>query len=130
MRLQEQVGAECAGAVQILAHCGATPQSSLAGIHDKVLLVAVPDDSWGWPQSGAASTHLTKSELRDGGVLTNLVQTEDWALPVARRTGMQAAESGLERFEEREPSSEPAMTAAPRGTATPGGFLSSTRACP
>lgn len=131
MTLLERVGAECAGAVQILAgeakpgagqvrrlttqevddliadlptyHLpeGTTPQASLAGIQDKVLLVALPDGGWGWPEAGAASTHIIKPEPL-GGAVKHLIQTEDWALRVARKTNINAAESHLERFEERE----------------------------
>ena len=129
--LLEQVGAECAGAVQILAdgakpgdgrvrrlteqevdslvaelptyHLpeGATPQASLAGIQDKVLLVALPDGGWGWPEAGAASTHIIKPEPL-GGAVKYLVQTEDWALRVARGADIRAAESCLGRFKQRE----------------------------
>ncbi len=131
MTLLERVGAECAGAVQVLAgeakpgagqvrrltkrevdsliadlptyHLpeGATPQASLAGIQDKVLLVALPGGGWGWPEAGAASTHIIKPEPL-GGAVKHLIQTEDWALRVARRTGINAAESRLARFDERE----------------------------
>jgi len=131
MGLLARVGAECAGAVQILVdgvepgagHVrrlteqqvnslvadlptyrlpdGATPQASLAGIQDKVLLVALPDGGWGWPEAGAASTHIIKPEPL-GGAVTNLVQTEDWALRVARAADIQAAESRLEWFENRQ----------------------------
>lgn len=131
MALLERVGADCAGAIQFLAagatpgtgqvrkltkkeldsliselptyHLpeGATPQASLAGIQDKVLLVALPDGGWGWPEAGAASTHIIKPEPL-GGAVKHLIQTEDWALRVARRAGLGAAESRLERFEERE----------------------------
>ena len=131
MTLLERVGGECAGAVQILAagrrpgtgrvrpltkqqvdslvadlptyHLpeGTTPQASLAGIQDKVLLVALPDGGWGWPEAGAASTHIIKPEPLSGAVKL-LVQSEDWALRVARGAGMNAAESRLERFDARE----------------------------
>lgn len=131
MTLLERVGAECAGAVQILLdgakpgagqvrrltkqevdiliadlptyHLpeGATPQASLAGIQDKVLLVALPNGEWGWPEAGAVSTHIIKPEPL-GGAVKHLIQTEDWALRVARGAGMNAAESRLERFGERE----------------------------
>ena len=139
MTLLERVGAECAGAVQIFAdgakpgagqvrrltkqevdsliadlptyHLpeGATPQASLAGIQDKVLLVSLPDGGWGWPEAGAASTHLIKPEPL-GGAVKHLVQTEDWALRVAREAGMNAAESRLERFNSARLSSLSAMT--------------------
>jgi serine/threonine-protein kinase HipA len=129
--LLERVGAECAGAVQILAdgakpgagrvrrltkrevdsliadlptyHLpeGATPQASLAGIQDKVLLVALPDGGWGWPEAGAPSTHIIKPEPF-GGAVKYLIQTEDWALRLAHEAGISAAESCLERFQERE----------------------------
>ena len=131
MTLLERVGAECAGAVQILPdgttpgagqvrqltkqevdsliadlpayHLpeGTTPQASLAGIQDKVLLVALPDGSWGWPEAGAASTHIIKPEPL-GSAVKFLIQSEDWALRVARGAGISAAESRLQRFEERE----------------------------
>jgi serine/threonine-protein kinase HipA len=131
MMLLERLGAECAGAVQILSEGttpspgrvrrlteqevdilitdlptyhlpeGATPQASLAGIQDKVLLVALPDGGWGWPEAGAASTHIIKPEPL-GGAVQHLIQTEDWALRVARGANIQAAESCLRRFEKRE----------------------------
>lgn len=131
MTLLERVGAECAGAVQILTdgtkpdaghvrlltkqevdslitdlpiyHLpeGATTQASLAGIQDKVLLVALPDGSWGWPEAGAASTHIIKPEPH-GGSVKHLIQTEDWALRTAREANMNAAESRVERFQERQ----------------------------
>lgn len=131
MGLLERVGAECAGAVQFLAvgdvpstgdvrtlsgrevdtlvadlptyHLpeGATPQASLAGIQDKVLLVALPDGGWGWPGAGAPSTHIIKPEPL-GGALPHLIQTEDWALRVARQASIPAAESRLATFEQRE----------------------------
>jgi serine/threonine-protein kinase HipA len=131
MTLLERVGADCAGAVQILPENatpgagrvrrltrqevdsliadlptyhlpeGATPQASLAGIQDKVLLVALPDGGWGWPEAGAASTHIIKPQPL-GGAVKHLIQTEDWALRVAWGIDMSAAESRLERFEGRE----------------------------
>jgi serine/threonine-protein kinase HipA len=131
MTLLKRVGVECAGAVQIVAEGakpdsgqvrrltqrevdsliadlptyhlpeGATPQASLAGIQDKVLLVALPDGGWGWPEAGAASTHIIKPEPL-GGAVQHLIQTEDWALRVARDAGISAAESRLEQFDERE----------------------------
>ncbi|CDO87978.1 iron permease [Mycobacterium triplex] len=131
MPLLERVGGECAGAVQILLdgakpgagqirrltkqevdsliedlptyHLpeGATPQASLAGIQDKVLLVALSNGEWGWPEAGAASTHIIKPEPL-GGAVKHLIQTEDWALRVAHGAGINAAESRLAWFGERE----------------------------
>jgi serine/threonine-protein kinase HipA len=131
MTLLERVGADCAGAVQILVEGtkpragqirpltkqevdsliadlptyhlpkGARPQASLAGIQDKVLLVALPNGEWGWPEAGAASTHIIKPEPL-GGAVKYLIQTEDWSLRVACGAGINAAESRLKRFGERE----------------------------
>ena len=131
MGLLARVGAECAGAVQFLPEgavpstgdvrrlsdrevetlvadlptyhlpAGATPQASLAGIQDKVLLVALPDGGWGWPGAGAQSTHVIKPEPL-GGALPHLIQTEDWALRTARQASIPAAESRLAKFERRE----------------------------
>jgi len=131
MTLLRRVGAECAGAVQVLIEGakpgagqvrrltkqevdsliadlptyhlpeGTTPQASLAGIQDKVLLVALPNGEWGWPEAGAASTHIIKPEPLRGAV-KHLIQTEDWSLRVACGAGINAAESQLERFGERE----------------------------
>jgi serine/threonine-protein kinase HipA len=131
MGLLHRVGAECAGAVQILAdgiepgagrvrlltddevtrfvadlptyHLpdGTAPHSSLAGIQDKVLLAALPDGAWGWPESGAPSTHVIKPEPLHGS-LPHLIQTEDWALRVARGANVPAAESALATFDQRQ----------------------------
>jgi serine/threonine-protein kinase HipA len=131
MELLTRVGAECAGAVQILdaaielgpGHVrpltdeevtrlvaglptyhlpdGATPQASLAGIQDKVLLAALDDGGWGWPEQGAPSTHIVKPEPL-GGSIPHLIQTEDWALHVARAAELVAAESRLATFDQRE----------------------------
>jgi serine/threonine-protein kinase HipA len=131
MGLVERLGAECAGAVQILpegaipgaGHVrklsddevtalvadlptyhlpdGATPQASLAGIQDKALLVALPGGDWGWPEGGAPSTHIIKPEPLTGG-LPYLIQTEDWALRVALQADISAAESRLAKFSLRE----------------------------
>jgi serine/threonine-protein kinase HipA len=131
MELLARVGAECAGAVQILeagiqpgpGHVrrltddevtrlvadlptyhlpdGATTQASLAGIQDKVLLTALDDGRWGWPEQGAPSTHIVKPEPL-GGSIPQLVQTEDWALNVARTAGLASAESRLATFDQRE----------------------------
>lgn len=131
LELLRRVGAECAGAVQILDagtdpepgrvrrltddevtrlvadlptyHLpdDATLQASLAGIQDKVLLTAFDDGGWGWPEQGALSTHIIKPEPL-GGALPHLIQTEDWALHVARSSELTAAESRLTKFDARE----------------------------
>jgi serine/threonine-protein kinase HipA len=129
--LLEQVGAECAGAVQFLppehtpkpGHVrplsraevdalvtdlptyrvpeGSAPQASLAGIQDKVLLARLPDGGWGWPEGGAPSTHLIKPEPTSGQTLEYLVQVEDWAMRVAAQAGLLAAETALATFGDR-----------------------------
>ena len=66
-----------------------------------MLLVALPDDGWGWPGAGAPSTHIIKPEPL-GGALPHLIQTEDWALRVARQASIPAAESRLATFGRRE----------------------------
>lgn len=129
--LLRQVGAECAGAVQILA-AGATPgegrvrrldegevvtmvrdlptyhfpegstlQASLAGIQDKVLLTRMADGAWGWPTDGASSTHIVKPEPIEGAVVAHLVETEEWTLRVAREVGLAAATAHVADFDGR-----------------------------
>jgi len=128
--LLTQVGAECAGAVQILPpgldpangnirpltrtdvdrlvadlptyHVpeGAALQASLAGIQDKVLLTRLGDDGWGWPENGAVSSHLIKPEPTSGAV-AHLISTEHWSLEVARRVGIAAAQAQLDTFDGR-----------------------------
>lgn len=131
MALLRRVGAECAGAVQVLDAAalpdagyvrplsddevtrlvadlptyhlpdGAELQASLAGIQDKVLLTTLGERRWGWPERGAASTHIIKPEPLTGSV-DYLVQTEDWALRVATKSGLTAAQTSLSRFAERD----------------------------
>jgi serine/threonine-protein kinase HipA len=128
LALLEQLGAECAGAVQFLVagrepsagsvrpltqqeadelvgdlptyHLpdGAAPQASLAGIQDKVLLTALADGGWGWPEGGAVSSHLIKPEPTGTQVIGHLVQTENWALHVAAMAGLRASETQLATF--------------------------------
>lgn len=132
MALLAQVGSECAGAVQFLGQGavptqgrvralsagevdrivadlptyrlpeGSAPQASLAGIQDKVLLVALADGGWGWPEDGAASTHLVKPEPVGTQALPHLIQTEHWAMRVAAVAGFPAATTRLEQFDGRE----------------------------
>lgn len=129
--LLEKVGAECAGAVQILVPdappsvgkvrplsaaemetlvndlptlhlpAGSSLQASLAGIQEKVLVTQLDDGRWGWPEDGAASSHIVKPEPSGVQVVANLVQTEDWALRVASEAGLRAARTTLTAFGER-----------------------------
>lgn len=145
MGLLAQVGAECAGAVQFLEEGrtptgasvrplstpevdrlvadlptyrlpeGAAPQASLAGVQDKVLLVQLADGGWGWPENGAASTHLIKPEPLGAQSIPNLIRTEHWAMEVAAAAGLPAAATRLHQFGDRE-----ALVVA-RYDRTPGG---------
>ncbi|MFS3127435.1 HipA domain-containing protein [Nocardioides sp. Bht2] len=129
MALLDHVGAECAGAVQFLrtghvpgegtvtplsrdevttlveslptssAPDGTHLHASLAGIQDKLLLTRV-DDGWGWPSDGAPSSHLIKPEPLSTPV-PHLVHAEHWALEVAARVGLPAAQSTLQVFGSR-----------------------------
>ncbi|WP_183093107.1 type II toxin-antitoxin system HipA family toxin [Nocardioides stalactiti] len=131
MAILRQVGGECAGAVQFLPtsavpdggtvrrlsdvqvtqlvgdlptyhlHAGDLPQASLAGIQEKVLLTRLADGAWGLPEGGAASTHLVKPEPQLAVAVPHLVEAEDWALRVAERAGLSAAESELTTFGDR-----------------------------
>ncbi|MEV6216190.1 HipA domain-containing protein [Nocardia sp. NPDC051833] len=131
LELLRAVGAECAGAVQFLPEGetpsagtirkladyevnrlvadlptyhlpeGAVPQASLAGIQDKVLLVAQPDGSWGWPEGGAASSHIVKPEPLGGAAVPHLIQAEHWAMSVADAAGLSAAQTTVESFDGR-----------------------------
>lgn len=131
MALLRQVGAECAGAVQFLppgvapsvGHVrpleqaevdeiiedlptfhlpeGAALQASLAGIQDKVLLTALPDGHWGWPEDGALSTHLIKPEPAPGSAVEHLIQVEHWAMRVAANAGLDAAATTQAMFGDR-----------------------------
>jgi serine/threonine-protein kinase HipA len=132
MALLEQVGAECAGAVQFLqaghvpsqGHVrplskeevdrlvadlptyhfpeGTAPQASLAGIQDKVLLTQLDNGQWGWPENGAASSHLIKPEQSGTQALDHLIRAEHWAMRVANTAELKAAATRLETFDGRE----------------------------
>ena len=86
---------------------------SLAGLQDKMLLVALPGGGWGRPVHGWPSTHILKLDdrLRPG-----LVRAEHTCLELARAAGLPAAASELvtvggvncllvQRFDRVEPSS-------------------------
>lgn len=65
---------------------------SVAGIQDKVLLVALPDGGWGRPVHGAPSTHLLKVE---DPRFPGLAAAEDACLRLASAAGLPAAESAV-----------------------------------
>jgi serine/threonine-protein kinase HipA len=125
--LLRALGAECAGAVQLLPP-GAAPSpgtlrtlsdteadnivsdlptlpvaddlpmtASLGGIQAKVLLTATPD-GWAWPLDGAPSTHIVKPEPISDAVLPDLVRLEDWTMRLARAAGIRAATTEIRDF--------------------------------
>ena len=131
MGLLAHIGQECAGAIQFLPRGevpgagivrpltslevdrliadlptyhppeGSHLQASLAGLQDKVLLTAMPGGGWGWPEGGAASTHIVKPEPLTDAVVPHLIESEDWALRLADAAGMPAAQSRLATFDGR-----------------------------
>ena len=124
--LLRAIGMECAGAIQCLPPVGAPgpgtvrrldgpavttlieslpaligspeypPQASLGGLQDKLLLTRLGDGGWGWPQGGAASTHILKPDPLPGVGIPYLVSAESWALEVARTAGLPAASASLD----------------------------------
>lgn len=124
------LGADCAGAVQVLP-TGVEPQQTGVGREIKPgelvsLIEALPtwdlpedfmitaslggvqskvlvswiDGRWIWPDGGTVSTHIIKPEPLDSPV-PHLLASEDWALKVAAAAGLPAAESHLETFGSR-----------------------------
>jgi serine/threonine-protein kinase HipA len=70
---------------------------SLAGLQDKLLLVALEDAGWGRPLGGRPSTHILKvDDPRHPG----LVAAEALCLDLARAAGLTAIESELVRIGE------------------------------
>lgn len=125
------IGADCAGAVQVLTE-GVDPIEScrLLPMSEAELVAAVeslptwdlPADyaitaslggvqskilmtreqgRWYWPTGGAASTHIIKPDPIDSPV-PNLLAAEHWALGLARAAGIAAAETNLDRFGDRD----------------------------
>lgn len=68
---------------------------SIAGLQDKMLLVALPDGGWGRPVHGYPSTHILKIDDRTH---RGLVVAEHTCLQIARAAGLPAAESELVAF--------------------------------
>ncbi|MDI2033196.1 HipA domain-containing protein [Paenarthrobacter nitroguajacolicus] len=125
------LGADCAGAVQVLRP-GESPEVPGAAIpmtDDEVTTVVeslptwdLPNDflvtaslggihskvlltrqgeGWAWPGRGAASTHIIKPAPLESAI-PDLLASEDWALKVAAATGLTAAKSRLQIFGSRE----------------------------
>jgi serine/threonine-protein kinase HipA len=65
---------------------------SLAGMQDKLLLVRLPDGSWGRPLAGRPSTHILK---RDDARYPGLVDAEAECLALARAVSLTSVEIEL-----------------------------------
>lgn len=125
------VGADCAGAVQVLPE-GNDPagEGKLQPMSQAEIVAAVeslptwdlPADyaiatslggvqskillsreggRWYWPSGGAASTHIIKPDPSDSPI-RDLLEAEHWALNLARAINIPAARTKLERFGTRE----------------------------
>jgi serine/threonine-protein kinase HipA len=125
--LLRTLGAECAGAVQVLrpdtAPTAGTLRllsdaevnrvvsdlptlpvaedlpmtASLGGIQAKVLLATTPS-GWAWPLDGAPSTHIVKPEPASDAVIPDLIRLEDWTMRLARAAGIRAATTEVRQF--------------------------------
>lgn len=128
--LLARIGQECAGAVQLTPD-GAAPgpgalvelsasqvdevlaslptldpphgqvvSAALGGVQSKVLLTRTAR-GWAWPADGAMSTHLIKPEpVTDVGP-PDLIRWEEWALRLARQSGLASARAELVDFDGR-----------------------------
>jgi serine/threonine-protein kinase HipA len=125
--LLEHIGAECAGAVQLLGGdavpdpgrltpltdaevaervvalptlnppAGETLTASLGGVQAKLLLTRSPA-GWAWPSQGAMSTHIIKPQPAETVGVQYLVHAEHWAMSVAAAAGLSAAATELADF--------------------------------
>lgn len=125
------LGADCAGAVQVLPP-GEAPEIPGAAIpmtdHEVTTVVEslptwdLPDDflvtaslggiqskvlltslgdGWAWPGRGAVSTHIIKPTPLES-TIPDLLASEDWALKTAAAAGIPAAKTHLQTFGARE----------------------------
>ena len=125
------VGADCAGAVQVLAE-GVDPAGAgkLLPMSEAEVVAAVeslptwdlPADfaittslggvqskillsrdagHWSWPAGGAASTHIIKPDPFDSPI-PDLLAAEHWALDLARAAGLAAARTTIHSFGTRD----------------------------
>lgn len=121
--LLRAAGAECAGAVQIiapehrdspglfeldeellarlLAEAPIEPlgtvhhaaRISIAGAQEKLTLFRKPDGTWAVPIGGHPSSHILKPETE---LFPGLVENEHWCMEIARRAGLDAAKTKTE----------------------------------
>lgn len=129
--LLKVLGADCAGAVQVLpeglspaGHPGAVPMTdeevttvveslptwdlpenfaitASLGGVQSKVLLSRAGENWMWPGRGVVSTHIIKPEPLDSPI-PHLLTAEDWALKVAAAAALPAAESRLETFGTRQ----------------------------
>ena len=126
--LLELAGSECAGAVQVvppdhkdnprlfeldqdtfeellkpaaapLADLHRNARLSLAGAQDKIVLFRQHHGAWALAVDGHASTHILKPPHPD---FPELVHNEHWCMEVARRAGLDAALTTIERIGDKE----------------------------
>ena len=126
--LLEHAGAECAGAVQVVAPghvekpwlfelddevldalleppAAPLPQHhrgarlSLAGAQEKVVLFREPGGEWSLPVDGHPSTHILKPPHPD---FPGLVRNEHWCMEVSRRAGIETARTTIEHIARRD----------------------------
>ncbi|MET3811551.1 HipA domain-containing protein [Arthrobacter sp. UYEF3] len=124
------LGADCAGAVQVLLP-GEAPEmpgaakpmtvDEVTGLVESLPTWDLPDDflvtaslggvqskvlltrdgaGWAWPGRGAVSTHIIKPEPLDS-TIPDLLTSEDWALRTAAAAGLPAAKAHLATFGSR-----------------------------
>lgn len=128
--LLRAIGAECAGAIQFTPAGSPPPNgflrpltddevnalvrglptltppdglpitASLGGVQAKILL-SRSDGRWAWPAAGAMSTHLIKPQSLLDSTLPHLIESEEWALRLARTIGIPAASAEVLDFDGR-----------------------------
>jgi serine/threonine-protein kinase HipA len=125
------LGADCAGAVQILppGESPVLPEAAKPMTDDAVttvveslptwdlpedflitaslggvqskVLLSSHDGGWAWPGRGAVSTHIIKPEPLES-TIPDLLASEDWALKAAAAAGLPAATAHLQMFGSRQ----------------------------
>ena len=73
--------------------------ASLGGVQAKILLTRTK--GWAWPAAGAMSTHIIKPEPIFDAVVPNLVESEEWAMRLAKKAGFKVANAELHDFDGR-----------------------------
>jgi len=79
---------------------GLPVSASLGGVQAKILLSRT-EQGWAWPAAGAMSTHIIKPEPISDVVVPHLVESEEWAMRLARKAGLNVANAELLDFDGR-----------------------------